>query len=169
MNMQIKIETSSAGVMSNSHWHLGLPYQAIVPVSKHPNGAILYQIAGSDKKPCGAEKAFRDAVNTHGGQCYYCKKALPKKEGVYQWTLDHIESIAIGGKDNLANYVIACQPCNIKKSHKPIDAFNPQATEKWLSDLRRQIDDRLKRLRAANSVNQPSSPPQPKQAAKADL
>jgi 5-methylcytosine-specific restriction endonuclease McrA len=123
-----------------------MPYQSIVPVGKHPNGGMLYQVAGSNKPPCGAEKAFRAAVDLHGGNCFYCKKALAKKDGAYLWTLDHIEPLAVGGKDNLSNFVVACQPCNAKKSNKPIDAFNASATKEWLLALRKQIDDRLAKL-----------------------
>jgi hypothetical protein len=147
MNMHAKIEKAKDGIASSNHWCLGLPYQAIVPVGKHPTGGILYQVAGSNKAPSGAEKAFRLAVETHGAQCFYCKITLPKVGNAYQWTLDHIEPQALGGKDNLANYVAACKPCNTKKGHIPIDAFNAQAAEKWLTDLRKQIDDRLKRLK----------------------
>jgi HNH endonuclease len=161
MNMQCKIETPGEGLSGNSHWHLGLPYRAIVPVGSHPTGAILYQVAGSNKSPCGAEKAFRESVETHGAKCYYCEKTLAKKDGTYQWTLDHIEPIALGGKNDLANFVVACQPCNVKKSHMPIDAFCARATAKWLTDLRQQIDDRLNRLLSAKTPTPPPSQPRP--------
>ncbi len=159
--MHSKIETSHEGIAQNRHWALWMPYRAIVPVGKHPTGAILYQIAGSNKGPCGAEKAFRCAVDLHGGDCFYCNKKLIKKDNSYQWTLDHIEPLALGGKDNLANYVIACQPCNSKKGHKPIDAFNIQATEIWLNSLCTQLNQRLKTLKRSTIINQPSLPPQP--------
>jgi hypothetical protein len=167
MNMHSKIETPQVGIANSAHWLPSMPYQSIVPVGKHPNGGILYQIAGSDKAPCGAEKAFRAAVELHGGACFYCKEHLVKKDGVYRWTLDHVEPLANGGKDHLSNFVIACQPCNCKKANKPIDAFSAQASEVWLNALRVQIDARLKRLKSQNPINPPSSPPQPKPGAKA--
>ncbi len=153
--MHSKIETVQAGIASNTHWQLSMPYQSIVPVGKHPTGGILYQVAGSNKAACGAEKAFRIAVDLHGGSCFYCKKALSKKDGAYQWTLDHIEAIAAGGKDKLANFVIACQPCNCKKSDTAVDAFNAQASEVWLNALLVQINARLKRLKSI-PINQPA-------------
>ncbi len=169
MNMHSKIETAQAGITNAGHWQLSMPYQSIVPVGKHPNGGMLYQVAGSNKPPCGAEKALRAAVDLHGGNCFYCKKALVKKASAYLWTLDHIEPLAAGGKDNLSNFVVACQPCNAKKSDKQIDAFNVQATEVWLSALRTQIDARLQRLKSAAPINQPSSPPRPKPVAASGL
>jgi hypothetical protein len=169
MNMHSKIEAPHVGVANNGHWLLAMPYQSIIPVAKHPTGTILYQVAGSDKARCGAEKAFRIAVEVHGGACFYCKKQLVKKDNVYQWTLDHIEPLATGGKDNLSNFVIACQPCNSRKSNQPIDAFNAQATEVWLKALRVQIDARLKRLNQHNQLTPVFSLHPPKPAAKADL
>ncbi|WP_381421791.1 HNH endonuclease [Sphingorhabdus arenilitoris] len=106
---------------------------------------MLYQVAGSSAGACGAEKALRSAMKIHGGNCFYCNKAM-KGEPSLDWTLDHVEPTVLGGKSDLFNLVIACKPCNNKKGHQPIDAFNPKAGKKWLSSLKTQIDARLAKL-----------------------
>ncbi|NJM51704.1 MAG: HNH endonuclease [Sphingomonadales bacterium] len=146
MNMQIKIPVHH-DFSGNSHWTDDLPYRAIVPIKMHsPQGPMLFQIAGSTAAACGAEKALRSAMKIHGGNCFYCHKELKGQEADL-WTIDHIEPIALGGNSHLPNLVIACKPCNRSKGHQPIDAFNPAASEKWLSELKMQIEIRLKKLR----------------------
>ena len=106
---------------------------------------MLYQVAGAADNPCGAQKALRLALKTHGGTCYYCKRA-PATETSEQLTVDHVEAIANGGKDDLSNLVVACRPCNNEKGQGSIDAFNPRATIEWLDALSAQIEKRRSKL-----------------------
>ncbi len=146
------------------HWAKEMPYRAIVPIKLHsPNGPMLYQVAGSAQAPCGSEKALKLAVKLHGAKCFYCLKEFApnianSSPGI--WTLDHIEPVALGGKDHLGNLVISCKPCNSAKGHKPIDSFNPAASKKWLMSLANQINERLADLNQSKSTP-PSSPPLP--------
>lgn len=128
------------------HWSDQMPYRAIVAVKEHaPHGTILYQVAGAVEPPCGAQKALKLALKTHGGVCFYCQKA-PATEASENLTLDHIEATANGGKDDLANLVIACKPCNYEKGQGSIESFNPRATREWLTALQTQIETRLAKL-----------------------
>lgn len=128
------------------HWSDDMPYRSIVPIREQAvHGTMLYQVAGAAENPCGAQKALRLALKTHGGTCYYCKKK-PATETSEQFTVDHIEAIANGGKDDLSNLVVACRPCNNEKGQGSIDAFNPRATKEWLDALSAQIEKRLSRL-----------------------
>lgn len=147
MNAPVKINSSQIDWGSCGHWYGQLPYRALVPTGQQlPKGPILYQVAGSNANPQGAEKALREAMKVHGGSCFYCDKAFGRGEN--GWTLDHIEAQKLGGKSNLHNFVIACQPCNAAKGHQPIDSFNPTATKKWLEGLARQLEERYSRLKA---------------------
>jgi 5-methylcytosine-specific restriction endonuclease McrA len=167
--MQTKIEHQSDAIAASSHWLQDMPYRALVPISVNQHGVILYQIAGNSSNACGPETALRKAVATFGAECFYCKKSLVKKDNGkdYNWTLDHVEPLAHGGKSTLSNFVITCPTCNRLKADQVIDACSPKASEEWLTNLRNQIDARLNKLRSP--ITRPSSPPRPKQAAKVGL
>lgn len=158
MNAPVKIHRPQFDLVGSEHWSEQMPYRAIVAVKfQPPSGPMLYQIAGSAANPCGAENALRTAIKIHGAQCYYCGATIGKQIASPEWTLDHVEPTALGGKNNLGNLVAACKPCNVAKGHKPIESFNPRATEEWLLGLAKQIEQRFDRLKATR----PSSPPQP--------
>lgn len=87
-------------------------------------------------------KALREAFAVHGGTCFYCRADLTGGE----YTVDHAEASASGGKEQLQNLLISCKPCNAKKGHKPIECFDPEAGREWLSALLVQVQDRLNRI-----------------------
>jgi 5-methylcytosine-specific restriction endonuclease McrA len=132
------------------HWSSEMPYRALVPVNlQNPNGPVLYQVAGLNDPACGALKALKLALTKHGGKCFYCAKSSATETSI-NFTLDHIEAKALGGKDDISNLVVACKPCNSAKGQGVIDSFNPQATREWLSALQKQIAGRLQRLPAGS-------------------
>jgi hypothetical protein len=47
------------------------------------------------------------------GLCFYCRKPMHIENS----TFDHLHPQALGGKDNIENLILACQPCNYEKSH----------------------------------------------------
>ena len=142
MNMQGKILAASIDWESCRHWLDDMPYRALVPIKPHGStGAMQYQIAGIDRPECGALNSLKAALKKHGGKCFYCQDADAT-------TIDHIEAAKFSGKSDLANLVVACQPCNAAKGHKTIDAYNPKAARKWLEALRRQVEIRLVLLEA---------------------
>lgn len=60
--------------------------------------------------------------------------------------IDHAEPALVGGGDDVQNLLIACKPCNLAKTHIPIEFFSPSAGREWLSAVLRQVQDRLNRL-----------------------
>ncbi len=130
------------------HWSDELPYRAVVAVGVQPaHGTILYQVAGDAKAPQNALNALKLAISKHGGRCFYCKKGKAEEVSI-ELTIDHVEPQAVGGNTELTNLVVACKPCNAKKGHKLIDAFNPAATEEWLLSLAKQIEHRFDKLKS---------------------
>jgi len=119
-----------------------VPYRMIVFKTLNHHQKPLYWVAGSNAPAAGAEKALREAHRVHGGTCFYCKK----KVGHEELTIDHAEPSKLGGGDEIQNLIIACKPCNARKNHQPIEAFNPEAGREWLSALLGQIQERLNRL-----------------------
>jgi 5-methylcytosine-specific restriction endonuclease McrA len=107
-----------------------------------PNGDTpLYQVAGSNSPPMGAEKALREAHSVHGGACFYCKKELAP-EFV---TIDHAEAKAAGGGAQIQNLLLACQACNRDKADMRIELFDPDAGREWLGAVLNEIQRRLAR------------------------
>ena len=45
-------------------------------------------------------------------KCYYCNSSLAPEDV----TMDHVLSLAQGGKSTKGNVVVSCKPCNTKKS-----------------------------------------------------
>lgn len=117
-----------------------MPYRAVVFHSINQHRTPLYLVARSVAAPMGAEKALKRAFELHGGNCFYCGK----KVGADEFTLDHAEPAALGGTGDIQNLLIACRPCNVKKGHRPIEAFSPGAGRKWLKALLDQVEERLK-------------------------
>lgn len=147
MNAPVFIDKSQTDWMGSAHWHEAMPYRALVPIKLHgQNGPMLFQVAGSAQSACGADKALREAMKIHGGNCFYCKTKIGPDVSLPEWTLDHVEASALGGGNDLGNLVVACKPCNAKKGHQPIDSFNPKAARQWLEALQKQVSDRLDRL-----------------------
>lgn len=152
MNAHAGNLTGNLDLAACEHWSTEMPYRAIVAVKEHsPNGTILYQVAGHDAPPCGAVNALKHALNKHGGTCFYCKIATAAETSV-NFTQDHLEPKALGGKSDLSNLVVACKPCNSSKGQGLIDSFNPKATREWLVALQAQVTARLQRLSAENET-----------------
>lgn len=114
----------------------------VVFARKDGKGTPLYLVAGSSLGPMGAEKALRAAHKIHGGECFYCKQAVAGTE----FTIDHVEPDALGGKAHLQNLVVAHKACNLAKGHQIIEAYNADAGREWLNALLCQVQDRLNRL-----------------------
>jgi 5-methylcytosine-specific restriction endonuclease McrA len=102
----------------------------------------LFAVAGVKGGPWKAEKALRTARDTYPAHCFYCGKS--KK--VTDLTIDHVEPQKKRRNGDLANLVLACQPCNAEKADKPIEVFRPDAGREWLSGVLRQVQERLNRL-----------------------
>jgi hypothetical protein len=61
--------------------------------------------------------------------CQFCGTTLPAS----RLTIDHLIPLALGGLDEVTNYVTACEPCNVRKGKLPFAQFaaslnlNPEA------------------------------------------
>lgn len=82
------------------------------------------------------------ARDAHPANCFYCGEAKKK----VRLTIDHVQPRNSQGTGDLANLVLACKPCNAKKSDIPVEVFRPDAGREWLSGLLRQVQERLNRL-----------------------
>jgi 5-methylcytosine-specific restriction endonuclease McrA len=119
-----------------------------------PQGTPLYLVAGRADGPRKAANALKLAIATHGGACFYCGGTW--SPGTDKLRIDHIQPRSRGGSDELPNLVAACQPCNSAKGCEPIERYSPEAAQRWLTALSRQLDWRREGLKFS-----PFSPPRP--------
>lgn len=99
------------------------------------------------------------------GKCVYCDKHISKKQA----TLDHWVPKRDGGLGGPHNYVLACQPCNVRKGctegyvfklglmTSKNDSFIHKIhavylTNKWKRDIENQLKENVKR--AARNAHQ---------------
>jgi 5-methylcytosine-specific restriction endonuclease McrA len=120
----------------------GKPYQLLVFDRVDGNKVPVYFVAGVAGGPWSSRTALTKAFGKHGGQCYYCRKAIGRDE----FSLDHIEPKCCGGSDSIQNLAICHKACNINKGRLPIEAFHPEAGKEWLQALLKQVQERLHRL-----------------------
>lgn len=64
-------------------------------------------------KGVGSAKLRFEVFTRDGFRCRYCGAQPP-----VQLEIDHVQAVAAGGKDELANYVTACVECNRGKGKK---------------------------------------------------
>ena len=65
-------------------------------------------------------RAIREKVLSRDGfKCQYCGVVFPAD----RLTIDHLIPLAMGGPDEITNYVSACEPCNSRKGHLPLHEF----------------------------------------------
>jgi len=68
-----------------------------------------------------------------GGHCHYCYNIFP----IHRLTLDHIIRQKDGGKHDLPNLVLACQPCNAYRE-LPIGA-SAAVIARWVERHQRYV------------------------------
>lgn len=65
-------------------------------------------------------REIRDKVLLLDGfKCQYYGEVFPAD----QLSIDHLIPLAMGGPDEITNYVSACKPCNSRKGHLPLHEF----------------------------------------------
>ena len=88
------------------------------------NGSLKYAIYARNRKARkvangGTHTAqdVRDQYDRQKGKCFYCHIKVGDR-----YHVDHVVPLMLGGSDGPENLVIACVPCNAKKSYKhPMD------------------------------------------------
>lgn len=60
-----------------------------------------------------------DLWDRDGQTCYLCNQPMTYRAA----TIDHVQPLAKGGKDDMSNYRLAHPLCNIQKGHLTLDEF----------------------------------------------
>lgn len=67
----------------------------------------------------GINQWMRNVLSKPFARCYYCDSRISTKAIHF----DHIVALSKGGAHSVANLCVACAPCNLSKSDKPIRAW----------------------------------------------
>jgi ribosomal protein S18 acetylase RimI-like enzyme len=99
-----------------------------------------------------------DVFERDAFRCQYCSVVFDK----LQLTIDHLVPLALGGVDEVTNYVTACRPCNERKAAQPLSVFAaslnisigdlPVHGDPVIDNERLPIEIRLVRKRIFDSV-----------------
>ena len=80
------------------------------------------EITGARRRKALSKDMRREVYEMYGGHCAYCGREIDLKE----MQVDHIQSVYLGGKGELSNYLPACRSCNFYKSTMSVDGLREQ-------------------------------------------
>lgn len=80
------------------------------------------KITGTRRRKSLPKDMRRKVYEIHDGHCAYCGKEIDIKD----MQVDHIQSVYLGGEDEMANYRPACRQCNFYKSTMSVEGLREQ-------------------------------------------
>ena len=80
------------------------------------------KITGTRRRKSLPKDVRRKVYEIHDGHCAYCGKEIDIKD----MQVDHIQSVYLGGADEIANYRPACRSCNFYKSTMSIERLREE-------------------------------------------
>lgn len=84
--------------------------------SSWPIPTVIIVTSKFFRRPKKRKLSLHDLAKVHGYICQYCLDKFPLQD----LTVDHVQPKSKGGADTHDNRVLACRPCNTKKSaHTP--------------------------------------------------
>ena len=82
-------------------------------------------------KRAASARVFERCGRTGRPRCQYCGAAVARKpskwcDTVFEFTLDHVLPVSLGGRYLDENLLAACRPCNHARATTPLDQFIEQ-------------------------------------------
>lgn len=103
-------------IRPNGYWRKDGTYVAYYPYlycdCEERRGPLACHTSACEippKRPNRSRRNYRAAYERDGFRCRYCGATEPL-------SIDHVVPVVQGGSDDLANIVVACMPCNLRKS-----------------------------------------------------
>jgi 5-methylcytosine-specific restriction endonuclease McrA len=87
---------------------------------------------------------IKELLAVQNNCCYYCGNEFKTIQGKVDYHIDHYQSVAEGGRNEIANLVLACPPCNNFKSKENGASFSLKVS-KALTEINRRRVKNLKR------------------------
>lgn len=81
-------------------------------------------------------------------RCYYCATHLQKDNGATEYHIDHYVSLANGGRNEIANLVLTCPACNLRKGIEDGNSFIYRASRNLTSVSREKAKAIRRKVKA---------------------
>ena len=96
------------------------------PMAREAIGNVMREtrprITGSRRRKALSKDMRAQVYEMYGGHCAYCGKEIDIKE----MQVDHVQSVYLGGEDEITNYRPACRQCNFYKSTLSVEGLREQ-------------------------------------------
>lgn len=96
------------------------------PTAREAIGNVMraqkQEITGARRRKSLSKEMRREVYEMYGGHCAYCGKEIDIKD----MQVDHVQSVYLGGADELENYRPACRSCNFYKSTLSVEGLREQ-------------------------------------------
>ena len=93
------------------------------PTAREAIGNVMREtrprITGSRRRKALSKDMRAQVYEMYGGHCAYCGKEIDIKE----MQVDHVQSVYLGGEDEITNYRPACRQCNFYKSTLSVEGL----------------------------------------------
>lgn len=80
------------------------------------------EIAGERRRKAVPKDMRREVYEMYDGHCAYCGKEID----ITEMQVDHVQSVKLGGADEIENYRPACHSCNFYKSTMSVEGLREQ-------------------------------------------
>ena len=102
------------------------PCRKADPTAREAIGNVMretrHRITGSRRRKALSKDMRTRVYEMYGGHCAYCGREIDIKE----MQVDHVQSVKLGGADEIANYRPACRSCNFYKSTMSVEGLREQ-------------------------------------------
>ena len=96
------------------------------PMAREAIGNVMREtrprITGARRRKALSKDMRRKVYGMYGGHCAYCGREIDIKD----MQVDHVQSVKLGGADEIANYRPACRSCNFYKSTMSVEGLREQ-------------------------------------------
>ena len=96
------------------------------PTAREAIGNVMREtrprITGARRRKALSKDMRRKVYGMYGGHCAYCGREIDIKD----MQVDHVQSVKLGGADEIANYRPACRSCNFYKSTMSVEGLREQ-------------------------------------------
>lgn len=99
-----------------------MPCKKPDPTAREAIGNVMKEIRGTRKRKAVSKDIRQQVYEMYGGHCAYCGREID----ITEMQVDHVQSVYLGGEDELNNYRPACRQCNFYKSTMSIEGLREQ-------------------------------------------
>lgn len=85
------------------------------------------------------ESDIKELLEVQNNSCYYCGNEFKTAKGRIDYHIDHYHSVADGGRNEIANLVLACPPCNNLKSRESGSSFSLKVSKTFTDSDRKKV------------------------------